>query len=403
MLRLDWRCAHCLKELPANVRADAYFCQASAPEPPKPRTRGKKKDPDSPCRKKWYARRVHIRESSIAMAHLETTLCQCAKVAYWYRLALYMNEVVWIYPAIDRPTMRFDGVMRQTPGFRLHPFEPPVIPKRGQYNVYYYDWEGNPVDTPRDPRTAQEVTPGSEILDFSQLQAEPVVIVSIESGQRWDLRDFASRQHPPQRIMRKGHSVYKSPLPPLEAQVLDQRPPHAKSYRLMATSGSPIIPTTEEPPLPLHPFVSPAEIPEGRYYIEYYEVEQVVILDGPQGSPIAMVNREKPLGPTLPSRDATDSPTPPVRPQPTKDDRPELLSERDQQEIVRLLTDPRLGSAVLWELQHFLAPAAADSIGQDSALQQVSEAERRQIRGIVYDPPKVRFLVSLLTKLRPLS
>ena len=42
---------------------------------------------------------------------------------------------------------------------------------------------------------------------------------------------------------------------------------------------------------------------------------------------------------------------------------------------------PRLRAVVIWELPQPLAPAAADSSGQDPALEQVSEAESPKSAG----------------------
>ena len=302
MLRLDWRCVHCLKDLPSNVRADAFFCQAPTPEPPKLRSREKKKDPDSLCRRTWYGRRVRVRSASARMAQLEASICQCADVAVWYRLALLRRDTLWLYPAIDRPTMRFDGVMRQTPGFRIHPYEPPVVPKSDEYSASYYDWEGSPVDTPRDHRTAEDVPAGGALADYSLFKAEPVVIVSLESGQRWDLLDNERLRKPPGEGAigtAATYKAYKFPFPPLQTQVMDQRPAKARSYRLISTTGRSILPGADDPSLPLHPFINPTGLLDGEYYIEYYEKETIPLPDKPDEPAIATICRGTPLAPPV--------------------------------------------------------------------------------------------------------
>ena len=107
------------------------------------------------------------------MAELEKRLGPCAEIAFWYRLQIVVGNCAWSYPAVDRPTIRFDGKKRQSAGFRISPYEPPVVPKRGEYATYLCDWEGNVVNTPE----------GCAVF-----QVEPVVLISVESGTK--LYDF---------------------------------------------------------------------------------------------------------------------------------------------------------------------------------------------------------------------
>mgnify|MGYP006992455373 FL=1 len=107
------------------------------------------------------------------MAELEKRLTPCAETAFWYRLQIVVDDVAWWYPANDRPTMRFDGQKRQGAGFRLNPYEPPVIPKRGTYAITFHDWEGNLINNPS---------------GCYELEVEPVIVISVESGTK--LQDF---------------------------------------------------------------------------------------------------------------------------------------------------------------------------------------------------------------------
>ena len=107
------------------------------------------------------------------MAELEKRLTPCAETAFWYRFQIIIDNIAWCYPAVDRPTIRFDGQKRQGAGFRLHPYEPPVVPKRGEYTITFHDWEGNMVDHP------------SGCYEF---EVEPVVLINVDSGAK--LRDF---------------------------------------------------------------------------------------------------------------------------------------------------------------------------------------------------------------------
>lgn len=101
------------------------------------------------------------------MADIDSKISLCSQVAYWYRLQIVIDEIGWIFPAIDRPTLRFDGVKRQTPGFRVYPFEPPAIPKTGEYSTSFYDCEGKVVETPK---------------GCAEFELEPVLLISLESG-----------------------------------------------------------------------------------------------------------------------------------------------------------------------------------------------------------------------------
>ena len=107
------------------------------------------------------------------MAALEKALTSCAEMAVWYRLQIIIGDAAWCYAALDRPTMRFDGQKRQGGGFRLTPYEPPVVPKRGTYAITFHDWEGNLVEN----RSG-----------CYELEVEPVVVISVESGTK--LHDF---------------------------------------------------------------------------------------------------------------------------------------------------------------------------------------------------------------------
>jgi hypothetical protein len=74
----------------------------------------------------------------------------------------------WTYPALDRPTLRFDGKRRQTPGFRLDPYEPPMVPKLGLYCVSLFDSANEYVELPGK-------------VEFT---LQPIVLMPMESGDR---------------------------------------------------------------------------------------------------------------------------------------------------------------------------------------------------------------------------
>ena len=175
MLRIDRYCVHCLKDLPPATRSDAYFCPAPREDlkPVRSRRQAPQRPPESACWRAWKNRRLAIRRSSDCMAELEKRLTPCAETAFWYRLQIAVGDIAWWYPALDRPTMRFDGQRRHGAGFRLHPYEPPVIPKRGTYVITFHDWEGNLVTNP------------SGCYEF---EVEPVIVISVESGTK--LQDF---------------------------------------------------------------------------------------------------------------------------------------------------------------------------------------------------------------------
>jgi len=43
-----------------------------------------------------------------------------------------------------------DNVERQSPGFSIEPFEPPIVPMAGDYELLYYDEIGQPLPPPRE-------------------------------------------------------------------------------------------------------------------------------------------------------------------------------------------------------------------------------------------------------------
>lgn len=101
------------------------------------------------------------------MSELEKRLTPCAETAFWYRFQILIGNIAWGYPSVDRPTIRFDGQKRPGPGFRLSPYEPPVVPKKGLYTITFHDWEGNMVEHPK---------------GCYELEVEPVVLISVDSG-----------------------------------------------------------------------------------------------------------------------------------------------------------------------------------------------------------------------------
>ena len=166
MLKFGRYCVCCLKELPPTLRMDAFFC----PPPKNPtelQTWRATKRLLSPCWRLWSLKRLMVRRSSKSMKDLEKTISPHSKAAIWYRVQGLIDDKAWMFPATDRPTLRFDGIRRQTPGFLVHPFEPPVVPKRGTYAFTFYNAEGNLVDTP----------PGCY-----EFFLEPVTLVSVEGG-----------------------------------------------------------------------------------------------------------------------------------------------------------------------------------------------------------------------------
>ena len=146
----DRSCPSCGTSLPATKRADAFFC-AERHEAA------------------WRKARKLARSSSL-LSDLERQLTEHApKQARWYRLMLLVEGASWIYPAMGRPAVRFDGRYRQTFGFHVRPYEPPLVPKRDQYTLMLYDALGQQVPTPS---------------FLSAVYAEPMHLISLESGDR---------------------------------------------------------------------------------------------------------------------------------------------------------------------------------------------------------------------------
>lgn len=147
VLRFDRRCVCCLKELPPSQRLDAFFCP-----PPKIAETGRRKKAinrsTSACWRLWRLKRLMVRRISISMEELEKRISRCAATAFWYRVQGFVDDKAWMFPSTERPTLRFDGVMRQTPGFLVSPFEPPIVPKRGNYAFTFYDAQGKAIETP---------------------------------------------------------------------------------------------------------------------------------------------------------------------------------------------------------------------------------------------------------------
>ena len=166
MLRVGRYCVYCLKELPSNQRLDAFFCP-SPKVPDAPRRKKAKTRPLSACWRLWNLKRHTIQRKSIYMEELEKMVSGCAKAASWYRVQGLIDDKAWMFPAVDRPTLRFDGLRRQTAGFLVYPFEPPVVPQRGNYAFTFYDAQGNVVQTP---------------AGCYEFLIEPVILVGVETG-----------------------------------------------------------------------------------------------------------------------------------------------------------------------------------------------------------------------------
>lgn len=123
------------------------------------------------CKQAWYHARLLARASE-NMAYAEQQFQHCRKRAHWYRLAILIDKAVWTYPPVGCPSLRFDGLARSTPGFLIEPYEPPVVPIKGQYSVFLFDAEGQPL-------------PSIEGCRF--VRVEPLRPIDIESGDRSEL------------------------------------------------------------------------------------------------------------------------------------------------------------------------------------------------------------------------
>jgi len=145
----DRFCPLCGAQLPATKRADAFFC-AERHEAA------------------WRKARKLLHTSALLWELEQQLTAYAPREACWYRLTILIDGKSWSYPAQGHQTLRFDGHHRQTFGFRLRPYEPPVVPKRGQYTPLLYDAVGQPVPTPS---------------AISAVYAEPVRSISIESGE----------------------------------------------------------------------------------------------------------------------------------------------------------------------------------------------------------------------------
>ncbi len=120
------------------------------------------------CKQAWYHARLLARASE-NLTYAEQQFRHCRKRAHWYRLAILIDKAVWTYPPIGRPSLRFDGLERTTCGFLVEPYEPPIVPIKGQYSVLLFDAEGHPL-------------PSVEGCRF--VRAEPLRPLAVEHGDR---------------------------------------------------------------------------------------------------------------------------------------------------------------------------------------------------------------------------
>ncbi len=126
----DRFCVACSHKLSVEKRVDATFCG--------PR-----------CRVAWHRAREQVRQDSALLAQLETQLNRYASEgACFYRLLLGDGAAVFAYPAQAKASRRFDDRRRRTPGFRLAPYEPPMVPRQGRYEVILLDASGALLPTP---------------------------------------------------------------------------------------------------------------------------------------------------------------------------------------------------------------------------------------------------------------
>ena len=123
---------------------------------------------DQACKQGWYHAKQLARASE-NLAYAEQQFRHCRKRAHWYRLAILIDKAVWTYPPVGRPSLRFDGLERASLGFLIDPYEPPVVPIKGQYSVFLFDAEGRPL-------------PSVEGCRF--VRVEPLRPIAVESGDR---------------------------------------------------------------------------------------------------------------------------------------------------------------------------------------------------------------------------
>lgn len=127
MMRPIRHCLRCGEPLPAEFRRDATFHLPCKNYWNKSRAIAQTSDPYQGCAGTHRAR-IELR--------LLVSLCHRHE-----RSALDL-------PRPGRKTLRFDFWERQTPGFAIKPFEPPVVPVKGQYELLYFDEQGNRLNAP---------------------------------------------------------------------------------------------------------------------------------------------------------------------------------------------------------------------------------------------------------------
>jgi len=120
-------CLRCGQALPAEFRKDAVFHLS--------------------CKNDWMRSRA-IAQSSETITAARAFLEPESNYARWYRCAIVISGQRWLYPDPGRATLRFDYWERQSPGFSIKPFEPPIVPVTGQYEILYFDELGNRLNAP---------------------------------------------------------------------------------------------------------------------------------------------------------------------------------------------------------------------------------------------------------------
>lgn len=100
----------------------------------------------------------------------EQRIASFSNIAHWYRLAIRIQGQAWIYPITKKPSPRFDGVERATPGFLIDPFEPPVVPIAGAYHLVLSDANGQRIPLPKG--------------DTAPIVVVPCCPLAIEAGDR---------------------------------------------------------------------------------------------------------------------------------------------------------------------------------------------------------------------------